>query len=62
MTQVRRKHRTAISTSTRAAPSAQTMAAPIGRSTRAVMKRLTTLARVAMPQPTAKRAAMELTR
>jgi hypothetical protein len=62
VSQVRRKQRTAISTSTSAAPKAQTIAAPIGKSTRAVTNRLTTLARVAMAQPTANRAAKELTR
>lgn len=49
-------------TRTNTTPSTQTIAAPMGRSALAVMNKLTTLAPVAIPQPTANRAGIEFTR
>ena len=50
------------STRTRTDPITQTIAAPMGKSTLAVTNKLTTLANVAITQPTAKRAGIEFTR
>ena len=50
-----------MATNTSSTPNAQTIAAPMGRSTLVVTNKLTTLASVAIAQPTANRAAMEFT-